>query len=248
MGATIQLCSFQLVEKVSEMKRSQINRIIAEADRFIQSFGYVLPPFARWSPEDMRHRREECDGVINSRLGWDITDYGSGKFDELGLTLFTVRNGNILDLKAGSGMLYAEKIMISRKNQLSPMHRHVVKAEDIINRGGGDLVLELFMSAADGSTDDRSEVAVPSDGVIRKLTAGGRLRLLPGESVTLMPGIWHAFWGEKDDVLVGEVSTVNDDLTDNVFRDPLPRFATVIEDEKPVHLLVSDYNNWLNVA
>ncbi|MBV6649013.1 MAG: D-lyxose/D-mannose family sugar isomerase, partial [Hoeflea sp.] len=142
-------------------------------------------------------------------------------------------------------MLYAEKIMISRKDQLSPMHRHNIKAEDIINRGGGKLVLELFAAAEDGSIDDAARVSVPTDGVMRTLPAGGLLKLDPGESVTLMPGVWHAFWGEGDDVLIGEVSTVNDDLTDNVFREPIGRFSTIIEDERPRHLLVSDYDSWL---
>ena len=63
--------------------------------------------------------------------------------------------------------------------------------------------------------------------------------------MTLMPGVWHAFWGEKGDVLVGEVSTVNDDLTDNIFRDPIGRFAEIEEDEEPLYLLVSDYDKWL---
>ena len=66
-------------------------------------------------------------------------------------------------------MLYAEKIMISRKDQMSPMHRHIVKAEDIINRGGGTLVLELFMPNPDGSIDRDAEVSVPTDGVVRTL-------------------------------------------------------------------------------
>jgi len=57
----------------------------------------------------------------------------------------------------------------------------------------------------------------------------------------LMPGDWHAFWGEGGDVLIGEVSTVNDDETDNVFREPIGRFSQVEEDEAPRHLLVSDY-------
>ncbi|SIS89169.1 carbohydrate ABC transporter substrate-binding protein, CUT1 family [Roseivivax lentus] len=61
----------------------------------------------------------------------------------------------------------------------------------------------------------------------------------------LMPGDWHAFWGEGGDVLVGEVSTVNDDETDNIFREPIGRFATIEEDKDPVHLLVSDYATWL---
>jgi hypothetical protein len=142
-------------------------------------------------------------------------------------------------------MLYAEKIMISRKDQLSPMHRHVVKAEDIINRGGGKLVLELFMSDAAGDPDAEAEVSVTTDGVPRTLPAGGLLALDPGESVTLLPGVWHAFWGEGADVLIGEVSTVNDDLTDNVFREPIGRFSTIEEDEAPLHLLVSDYERLL---
>ncbi|MEP3439789.1 MAG: D-lyxose/D-mannose family sugar isomerase [Hoeflea sp.] len=228
------------------MERSQINEILEESDRFIRSFGYVMPPFAYWSPEELRARTSTDAGNIRAnRLGWDITDYGQGNFEDLGLFLFTVRNGSAADLARGEGMLYAEKIMISRKDQVSPMHRHNIKAEDIINRGGGKLVLELFASTEDGSVDLSSEVSVHTDGVVRKFEAGGLLKLEPGESVTLMPGVWHAFWGEGGDVLIGEVSTVNDDLTDNVFREPIGRFSTIIEDERPRHLLVSDYETWL---
>ena len=46
-------------------------------------------------------------------------------------------------------------------------------------------------------------------------------------------------------MLIGEVSTVNDDLTDNVFAEPIARFSDIEEDEPPVHLLVSDYDKWL---
>ncbi len=226
------------------MQRSRVNEIIREADAFIRSFGYVLPPFAYMAPDEMAARRGELTGIIDARLGWDITDYGQGRFDELGLFLFTVRNGNAADLKKGSGMLYAEKIMISRRDQLSPMHRHYVKAEDIINRGGGKLVLELFMPNGEGTIDEDAEVTVPVDGIVRRLPAGGRLKLDPGESVTLMPGVWHAFWGEGGDVLIGEVSTVNDDRTDNWFRDPIGRFSSIEEDEKPLHWLVSDYGRF----
>jgi D-lyxose ketol-isomerase len=227
------------------MKRSDINTVIREADAFIRSFGYIMPPFAYWTPEEMKARRESSAGIFGSRLGWDITDYGQGKFADLGLFLFTVRNGRFEDMKKGAGMLYAEKIMISRKDQLSPMHRHVIKAEDIINRGGGKLVLELFMPDAEGGIDPKAEVSVPVDGTIRKLPAGGLLKLDPGESVTLLPGVWHAFWGEGKDVLIGEVSTVNDDLTDNIFREPIGRFADIEEDVAPLHLLVSDYEKWV---
>ncbi len=227
------------------MLRSEINHIMREADAFIGSFGFLLPPFAYWSPDDFRRRRREADAIVEGRLGWDITDYGLGEFDRTGVFLFTVRNGNLADLGRGRGMLYAEKIMISRRNQVCPMHRHNLKAEDIINRGGGKLVIELFMSDDDGRIDPKAEVEVASDGIRKRLPAGGRLALSPGESITLLPGVWHAFWGEERDVLVGEVSTVNDDLTDNVFRDAIGRFPDIEEDEPPLHLLVGDYDRLL---
>jgi len=225
------------------MNRSQINEILRQGDAFIRSFGYVMPPFAYLSPSEMKSGDNEM--LKSRRMGWDITDYGQGKFDELGLFLFTVRNGDEADLKSGRGMLYAEKIMISRKDQLSPMHKHFLKAEDIINRGGGTLVIELFAPARDGSIDREADVVVPVDGQMRRLKAGGKLMLKPGESVTLLPGVWHAFWGEGGDVLIGEVSTVNDDLNDNEFEMPIGRFSTITEDVDPVHLLVSDYDRWL---
>lgn len=228
------------------MKRSEINKIISEADAYIQSFGFRLPPFAYWSPEQMQAKEKTAiSGIVDARLGWDITDYGLGRFDEMGLFLFTVRNGSLEDLRAGTGMCYAEKIMISRASQISPMHRHIVKAEDIINRGGATLALELFNSDDDGKVCTKSDVTVATDGVLRTQAAGDILKLEPGESVTLLPGNWHAFWGEGGDVLIGEVSTVNDDLTDNVFREEIGRFANVEEDVDPIHLLVSDYDTWL---
>ncbi|MEZ5792763.1 MAG: D-lyxose/D-mannose family sugar isomerase [Nitratireductor sp.] len=228
------------------MKRSQVNEIMSQADEFIRSFGFVLPPFAYWSPKQMQQQRQSISGIVDARLGWDITDYGKGDFDNLGLFLFTIRNGSQEDLKRGGGMCYAEKIMISRKDQMSPMHRHIVKAEDIINRGGAKLALKLYNSLPDGSIDKKSDVTVATDGVLRTQPAGDVLRLDPGESVTLLPGNWHAFWGEGGDVLIGEVSTVNDDLTDNIFAEPLGRFSRIEEDAEPRHLLVSDYPDWLS--
>ena len=227
------------------MKRSDINRIIRDSDAFMRANGQILPPFAYWTPDEMRARRDEIGGIVARRLGWDITDYGKGDFSRRGLFLFTTRNGDATHLAKGRGMLYAEKIMISRRDQVAPMHRHDVKAEDIINRGGGTLALKLYASGPDGLIDRGVDVTVPTDGIMRTLPAGGILRLAPGESVTLLPGIWHAFWGEEQDVLIGEVSTVNDDLTDNFFAEPISRFSRVEEDEPPLHLLVSDYDTWL---
>ena len=225
------------------MKRSHINDILREGDAFIRSFGYVMPPFAYLSPEALR--ASDHAQIKMRRMGWDITDYGAEKFDEMGLFLFTTRNGLNSDLGKKSAMLYAEKIMISRDKQLSPMHRHDLKVEDIINRGGGKLVIELFMADTAGGIDRNTDVSVMVDGILRQLPAGGHLKLDPGESVSLFPNNWHAFWGEGGDVLIGEVSTVNDDLTDNIFEQPIGRFSNIDEDEAPLHLLVSDYDTHL---
>ncbi len=227
------------------MKRSTVNEIMRAADEYIRSFGFILPPFAYWTPDEFKKRRADAPTIVDHRLGWDITDFGRGTFDTFGLFLFTVRNGNAADLSKGRGMLYAEKIMISRRDQVSPMHRHNIKAEDIINRGGGQLVLELFMPDKSGEIDRKAEVVVETDGVRRRLPAGGKLSLSPGESITLLPGVWHGFVADGKDVLIGEVSTVNDDLTDNVFEEPIGRFSKIEEDEAPLHLLVSDYERVL---
>lgn len=227
------------------MKRSRINEIIRQSDEFIRSFGVHLPPFAYWSPQQLIDRKDSISALIEARLGWDITDFGEGDFANLGLVLVTTRNGSLENLHNGSGMCYAEKVMISRQNQVSPMHRHITKAEDIINRGGATLAIKMFESDSNGELDKTATVNVATDGQPRKLSGGDVLLLQPGESVTLLPGNWHEFWGEGGDVLIGEVSTVNDDLTDNVFQKPIGRFSKIEEDVDPVHLLVSDYDNWL---
>ncbi|MCB5200420.1 D-lyxose/D-mannose family sugar isomerase [Loktanella sp. TSTF-M6] len=228
------------------MKRSRINDIMAAADDMIRQYGFVLPPFAYWTPDTFKARAQDAAHVIDARCGWDITDYGRGRFDDMGLFLFTLRNGLLSDLQGGGGMCYAEKLLISRQDQLSPMHTHIIKAEDIINRGGATLVVKLYGSDDQGGfAEDRGGV-VMCDGIARPYAPGEKLRLAPGESVTLRPGDWHAFWGEGGDVLIGEVSTVNDDETDNVFQAPLGRFAQIEEDTDPTHLLVSDYPVWLS--
>ncbi|WP_028958386.1 D-lyxose/D-mannose family sugar isomerase [Sulfitobacter sp. 20_GPM-1509m] len=223
------------------MKRSEINTLLEDARAFFERHGFSLPPFAQWSPAEFAARQESAAHLIRSRCGWDVTDYGAGRFDEMGLVLFTLRNGLLSDLNAGRGMCYAEKLLITRRDQLSPMHTHRVKAEDIINRAGGTLVVELFGSDAAGRLDPQGGGAVICDGLVVPFKAGDKLRLAPGESITLRPGDWHAFWAEEADVLIGEVSTVNDDETDNIFNEPITRFSQIEEDVNPAHLLVSDY-------
>ena len=90
------------------MKRSRINEIMLSADAFIRSCGFILPPFAYWTPEDWRKKGPEVAEIPNNALGWDITDFGTGEFDKSGLFLFTVRNGNPARPESKP---YAEKIM-----------------------------------------------------------------------------------------------------------------------------------------
>ena len=161
-------------------------------------------------------------------MGWDITDFGSGDFPRRGLVIFCVRNGL---QGVATEKPYAEKLLVVREDQETPFHLHRIKMEDIINRGGGNLVLELH-NERDGALAD-TPVSVMVDGTRRELAAGEPLMLKPGESVTLTRNLWHRFYGEagKGTVFVGEVSQVNDDLTDNYFFEKLGRFAGIEEDE-----------------
>jgi hypothetical protein len=225
------------------MKRSEINELISEAKDFFSENKFNLPPWAFWGPEDWKGKQEEASEIIENMLGWDLTDFGSGDFKDRGLLLFTIRNGNLNRDKKP----YSEKIMIVEENQETPMHFHWSKMEDIINRGGGNLVIELYNSDDKENLDDNSDVEVSVDGISRKLPAGSKVILTPGESICLTQGLFHRFYGEqgKGMVLVGEVSAVNDDNSDNRFQEELGRFPEIDEDEKPLHLLVSDYPKYV---
>ena len=220
------------------MKRSEINQIIKEAKTFMAIKQFALPPWAYWSVDDWKKNKHDALEIVDNMLGWDITDFGSGDFYSRGLFLFTIRNGKFnVDKKP-----YAEKIMIVEEDQETPMHYHWSKMEDIINRGGGNLVIELYNSTTDNLFEP-TDVQFKTDGVKRTVRAGGKVVLTPGESICLEQGMYHRFYGEKGKgkVLVGEVSMVNDDNSDNCFYEEIGRFPDIIEDEPPLHLLVGDY-------
>jgi D-lyxose ketol-isomerase len=225
------------------MKRSEINAIMREADAFIRSRGFYLPPFAYWTPEDWETRGEEVREIVENGLGWDITDFGRGDYQRFGLFLFTLRNGNPRNWETMQGKLYAEKIMVVGLDQLTPMHFHWNKSEDIINRGGGKLAIQLYNATEDEDLAD-TDVAVSMDGVRRVVKAGETVVLGPGESITLPTRLYHKFWGIEGRVLIGEVSMVNDDNLDNRFHEPIGRFPDVEEDEPPLYLLINDYGRY----
>lgn len=224
----------------STVKRSQINSIIRENIEFIAKRGFCLPPFAHYTPEEWKTKDHSYDEIRSHMLGWDVTDYGKGDFEKIGLFLFTIRNGALKDPDCPK--TYAEKLLISNEEQYSPMHFHFSKTEDIINRGGGNLVIELFNSDENEGLAD-TPVTVSTDGRVRVLPAGVKLVLTPGESITLPPRLYHAFWAEKGSkkVLIGEVSKVNDDNCDNRFYEKMGRFPEIEEDEPPFRLLCNEY-------
>ena len=225
------------------MKRSEINAIIRDSNTFIQQHCFLLPPFAYWKPEEWSSKGKDVAEIVNRQLGWDITDFGSGDFERIGLFVFTIRNGDPKNLRLGVGKLYAEKILVVNVDQVTPMHFHWQKVEDIINRGGGELKVQIYNSTADDQLDS-SDVEVSLDGVKRVVPAGEILTLNPGESITLTNHLYHKFWGAESRVMVGEVSTVNDDHTDNRFLEPVGRFPKIEEDTSPLHLLCTDYLNY----
>ncbi|SCB20383.1 D-lyxose/D-mannose family sugar isomerase [Rhizobium hainanense] len=217
------------------MKRSEINEALRRASRTLNHWHWSLPEWGYWTAADFAANREAARYLRSHQLGWDVTDFGSGRFAECGLVLFCLRNGIV---GVEGERTYAEKLLFVEEGQVTPTHRHQAKMEDIINRAGGDLVIEFAATDAEGNVL-RDDVIVPVDGLPKKLAAWEPLVLSPGQSVTIQTGLYHRFYGRKGGgpVFVGEVSQVNDDNSDNYFLEPIGRFAAVEEDEPPLRPL-----------
>lgn len=229
------------------MKRSELNKIIDDAITFVESKGLAFPAFAKWGIEDWRKLGEDSREIVDNMLGWDISDFGSGDFEKCGLLIFTFRNGNFHN-KETYPKPYAEKLLLVGDGQELPYHFHWSKMEDIINRGGGNLLVQLYNSDENEDFAD-TDVTVTIDG--RKVTvpAGGTVTLTPGESITLMPGQYHRWVGEKGTgmVMLFEVSTTNDDTLDNRFHSAKGRLPEIEEDEEAKYLLFKDYETYVTL-
>ncbi len=224
------------------MKRSEINTAMRGALQLFDEFKIKLPDFVLWSQKDWQSKGPETQEIVDNMLGWDITDFGGGDFNKMGLLLITLRNGNQKNPQKYPKP-YAEKLMVVKENQITPMHFHWNKMEDIINRGGGNLIIKLYNSTKEEELAD-TDVVVSIDGVKHTFPAGSEISIKPGQSITLTPGLYHRFWGEegKGTLLVQEVSMCNDDTADNRFYDKVGRFPDIEEDEAPLHLLCNEYN------
>lgn len=154
---------------------------------------------------------------------WDVTDCGLGRFEEVGLVLV-----NLAEQPE-----YCEKLMYSKRRQVTPMHAHRKKKEDIICRSGR-LAIELW-SGHPKRTRKGDALILLRNGERVEVYSGEPIILEPGERVTIVPGIYHTFWPESPEAVIGEVSTANDDANDNFFADPnIGRFPEIDEDEAPV--------------
>lgn len=174
-------------------------------------------------------------------LGWDITDFGMGDFARVGAVLYTLRNGVVG--RPGFGAPYAEKYIVLAEGQRLPCHYHAVKTEDIINRCGGQMAMRLYNRKPDGGVDESSDVTVFLDDMPRTVHAGEEFLIAPGSSVRLTPYMYHIF-GAKEGygpLVAGEVSSINDDNTDNYFSEPVKRFADIEEDEPIYRPLCGEY-------
>lgn len=228
------------MHEVLVLKRSEIEAAIDAAVALAEEHRFPLPPFAFWTREQWIEGAAELRVPLERGLGWDVTDFGRGDFAGTGLTLLTMRNGTLAEQAAGLGQTYAEKLLHVRVGQETPFHLHPRKTEDILNRGGGDLVVELVHP-----DEPESPVRALMNGSPRTVAPGDRLRLGPGEGVQVPRGIRHRFWAERDEVLGGEVSSVNDDEGDNVFLVASPRYPGIDEDVAPRRLLVGEYGDLL---
>ena len=224
------------------MKRSEINAALREMERMLQEYKVSLPPFCSFTPEQWKSLGHEYDEVRECMLGWDITDYGLGDFDRVGFSLITLRNG-CRALPEKYPKVYAEKLLYLKEGQYSPMHFHWYKTEDIINRGGGTVLIRVYNSLPDEEIDRETDVTVKCDGRCYQVPAGTQIRLTPGESIHIYQRLYHDFEVEPGTgpVLLGEVSQCNDDEHDNRFNPPVGRFPSIEEDEAPYRLLCGEY-------
>ena len=181
------------------MKRSEINAALKEMEQMIREYRFAIPPFCNFTPEEWKEKGHDYDEIRDNMLGWDITDYGLGDFDKVGFSLITIRNGN-LKMKDKYTKTYAEKLLYIKEGQYSPMHFHWSKMEDIINRGGGNVLIRVYNSTKDEDLDKVNDVHVHVDGREMVVPAGTQVRLTPGESISIYPYMYHDFEVEGEPV------------------------------------------------
>ena len=220
------------------MRRSEIDRYIKEAYVFLEKMYFRLPSWACFNACEWDNLGPEYKGIAKNMLGWEVTDFGSGKFKDVGVVSFTMRNHSTDEgFRTGN---YAEKVIIVRKNQVTPAHYHKKKTEDVINRGGGKLCVKLWMADAKGGMAENS-FSAEIDGISRKVIPGEILKINPGESICITPGMYHTFWAEIDMVMAGQISSAEIDHQDTFFYENYKWETDIEEDEQPDYFLSHEY-------
>jgi hypothetical protein len=227
------------------MKRSAINAALREAKAFWADRQIPLPPFATWTPEEWAEKGPEVAEIVDTQLGWAVSDLGRGDFEHTGLLACVLRSGYPDRIDELGAKTYTEKILMVKPGQVVPLHMHHERSTDIINRGGGRLVVQVYNSTPDEGLAG-SEVALQVDGVSRTYPAGTELWLAPGESAFIPARVYHACWGEAGalPVAVGEISSLGESPDDTRFHQPLEPRVEIEEDEAPLHLLSRDYDQY----
>ena len=229
------------------MKRSFVDARIDAMLALCERHGVRLPAFAHWRDEDYRADPAAARRILEGGLGWNVVEFKPGCFAQTGLSVFTLRMGDWRQLSQGRGRLYAEKVLLAEDGQRTPHHYHIVKTEDIVNRGGARFVVELFKVDRAGSPLKERFRAL-KDVKTLDLEPGAKVTLEPGESLTLDPFVAHAFWAEGGATLAGDVSLANDDRADNLFLPPLGPSAPIEEDTARKYVTVRDHERLAPVA
>lgn len=159
---------------------------------------------------------------------WDVTDFGLADWSQHGLVLVNL----------AEEPEYCEKLMYARQNMVTPAHCHRKKKEDIICRWG-ELAVQVWSGPPGETSENLFTVPVNHEPV--SVRSGETLTLPAGSRITLVPGIYHAFYPTSPEAIIGEVSTANDDTHDNIFVNPeVGRYPGIEEDEPALRRLLSE--------
>jgi D-lyxose ketol-isomerase len=111
-------------------------------------------------------------------------------------------------------------------------------------------MIQLYNANDDESMNETTPGTVYCDAVRKSFEAGQVFEIPHGQSLTIVPRLYHRFWAKDDgDVLVGgEISTISVPKTDNRFGGNARRFVPIEEDVAPTYLLNIDYPRLHRVA
>jgi D-lyxose ketol-isomerase len=127
------------------MKRSELNAILREGKQFLERMNFHLPVWAHWSPEDWANGRATSmtRSATTCSAGTSPTSASASTSARACCSspsaTATRASKHEYEIKP-----YCEKILICGDEQVTPTHFHWEKMEDIICRGGGELLLRLW--------------------------------------------------------------------------------------------------------